>query len=881
MRGVLLQANKADKQVYLALLAGALILAGLYWTSRHSFLLFHTVGEVFSVVVAFSIFALAWNSKRFIDNNYLLIIGIAYLFIGLVDLLHTLSYKGMGVFPDYDSNLPTQLWIAGRYVQSISLLVAPLLIGRKLNANYVLFGYLITTALLLASIFAWQVFPVCYVEGVGLTPFKKISEYVISAILVGAIYLLFLWRNKFDRNVLRLLAASIIVTVGSELFFTFYTGVYDLFNIIGHFLKIVAFYLIYRAIIWTGFTKPYGLLFRDLKQREEALEASEKHYSTLVRNLAEAVFKIKEGKIVWCNERVGEIYGYACDELMGKDASFFYPTGINPSEFSGIVSAAINKDGFFYGGTVVRRKDNKLIDVEYAIAWIPGSNPIELVAVARDITLRKKMEEALRESEEKYRRLIESLNEGIWVIDKDAFTTFVNARMAEMLGYTLEEMLGKHLFSFMDERGIEIAKQNLERRKQGINELHEFQFLNKDGSRIWTSMSTSPITDENGNYLGAIAGVQDVTDLKRIEEALKNSEATYRTLVESSPDGVLSVDTNVNIIDCNGGACHLLGYARENIKGRDFRELLEGTLPETLSAYYSQLNEKGILETEFELKRLDGHKIPVWAKVVGVRDEKGNLTRALVYIRDIAERKKLEQLKDEFIGLVSHELRSPLTVIMGSVNTALSEQERLSREEMRQLLQDAAYETESLSHILGNLLELSRAQADRLHLTMEPVNVRTVVRNVVDRIRRQTSTHRFVIDLPKNIHIVQADELRLERILYNLLENAVKYSPEGGTIRVLAKMEEDRLIVGISDQGIGISLHDQSKLFAPFLRLEDQRLTGVQGAGLGLLVCRRLVEAHGGRIWVESEPGRGSTFYFTLPLGNKAENAKSQIPNYK
>ena len=752
-----MRATKADRRVYLEPLIGVLVLAGLYLASRHSFLLFHTLAEVFSIVVAFGIFALAWNSKRFIDNNYILIIGIAYLFVAIIDLLHTMSYKGMGVFQGYDANLPTQLWIAGRYVQSLSLLVAPLLIGRKLNTNFVFFGYLIVASLLLASIFAWQVFPVCLVEGVGLTPFKKISEYVISAILLVAIYLLFLWRNKFDRNVLRLLAASIIVTIGSELAFTFYTDVYDLFNIIGHFLKIVAFYLIYRAIIWTGFAKPYALLFRDLKQREEALEASEKHYSALVRNLADAVFKIKEGKIVWCNERVGEIYGYDCEELMGRDASFFYPTGINPSEFSGTVSAAIKRDGFFYGGTKVRRRDGKLMDIEYAIAWIPDSNPIELVAVARDVTLRKQMEEALRQS-----------------------------------------------------------------------------------------------------------------------------EATYRTLVESSPDGVLSIDAEAHVIDCNGGVCGLLGYSREEVKGKCFEEMLDGVFPDIFSDYLSQLTtERGLIETEFELKRRDGQKVPVWAKVVGVRDDNGNLARALVYIRDIAERKKLEQLKDEFIGLVSHELRSPLTVIMGSVNTALSEGERLSREEMRQLLQDAAYETESLSHILGNLLELSRAQADRLHLTMEPVNVRIVVRNVVDRIRHQSSTHRFVVDLPKNIPIVQADELRLERILHNLLENAVKYSPEGGIIRVFAKMEEERLVIGVSDQGIGISSHDQSKLFAPFSRLEDQRLTGVKGAGLGLLVCRRLVEAHGGRIWVESEPGRGSTFYFTLPLGNRAENVKFQITNSK
>ena len=113
---------------------------------------------------------------------------------------------------------------------------------------------------------------------------------------------------------------------------------------------------------------------------------------------------------------------------------------------------------------------------------------------------------------------------------------------------------------------------------------------------------------------------------------------------------------------------------------------------------------------------------------------------------------------------------------------------------------------------------------------------------------------------------MHADELRLERILHNLLENAVKYSPDGGKIKVSARLEDDHMVIGVSDEGIGISLHDQARLFSPFERLAAQRLEGVKGIGLGLLVCRRLVEAHGGRIWVESEPGRGSTFYFTLPL---------------
>ncbi|MBI5212982.1 MAG: hypothetical protein HY957_06360 [Nitrospirae bacterium] len=144
-----------------------------------SFLLFHSIVEIFSIIIAGSIFMFTWNSRRFMDNSYLLFIGIAYLFVGGMDLLHTLAYKGMGVFQGYNANLPTQLWIAARYMQSISLLIAPLLIDRKLNVTFVFFYYALAATLLLGFVFQ-NIFPDCYIEGSGLTVFKKVSESVVS-----------------------------------------------------------------------------------------------------------------------------------------------------------------------------------------------------------------------------------------------------------------------------------------------------------------------------------------------------------------------------------------------------------------------------------------------------------------------------------------------------------------------------------------------------------------------------------------------------------------------------------------------------------------------------------------------------------------------------
>jgi len=256
---------------YVPFLVYGLVLFGLYLTSLYSYLLLHSLVEIFSIVIGCSIFIVAWNSRKRMDNDFLLFLGTAYLFVSFIDLIHTLSYKGLEVFPGYDANLPTQLWIAARYCQSLSLLVSPLFLRRKLNI-YLAFGiYSAVIAVVIAAIFV-NIFPACFVEGVGLTPFKKISEYIISVILLASIGLLLYKRGAFDQNVVQWLIASLVLTIGSELAFTFYVSVYGLSNLIGHFFKLIAFYLIYIAIVEMGLEKPQRLLFDHLKRNEKALQ---------------------------------------------------------------------------------------------------------------------------------------------------------------------------------------------------------------------------------------------------------------------------------------------------------------------------------------------------------------------------------------------------------------------------------------------------------------------------------------------------------------------------------------------------------------------------------------------------------------------------------
>jgi len=191
--------SEPKKPVYIPLLTGGLLLLGLYLTSLYNYLLFHSLAEVFSIVIAFSIFILAWNCRKIIDNNYLLFLGIAYLFIGFIDIIHTLAYAGMGVIIGYGTNLPTQLWISARFLESISLLIAYSLLNyKKLKVNLILLGYIVTVSLLFLSIFYWKIFPSCFIEGSGLTPFKKISEYIISLILAAFLFFLFKSKEKFS-----------------------------------------------------------------------------------------------------------------------------------------------------------------------------------------------------------------------------------------------------------------------------------------------------------------------------------------------------------------------------------------------------------------------------------------------------------------------------------------------------------------------------------------------------------------------------------------------------------------------------------------------------------------------------------------------------------
>jgi PAS domain S-box-containing protein len=299
---------------------GAVALAVLYVISRYNFLLFHALAELFSIVVAWSLFVLVWNTRRYVDNGALIFVGTACLFIGFVDLLHTLAYKGMGVFGDrFGANLPTQLWIAARYMQTLALVMFSILLGRqRTRPILILWAWAGITAVLLLLIFYWRVFPDCFVEGVGLTAFKKGSEYLICLVLLVALGLLHRKRGMLDSVVYRLMAGSILVAIAGELAVTFYVSVYGLSNLIGHYFKIVSFMLIYLALIHSGLTRPYALLFRELEQERTALRKSENLFRKVFDMLPVGLWiSDKNGKVQKGNPAGIKIWG--AEPLVDQD----------------------------------------------------------------------------------------------------------------------------------------------------------------------------------------------------------------------------------------------------------------------------------------------------------------------------------------------------------------------------------------------------------------------------------------------------------------------------------------------------------------------------------------------------------------------------------
>jgi signal transduction histidine kinase len=306
-----------DKTIFaLLIIAG---IAFLYYISTVNYLLFHGIAEFWSIVVACCFFMIAWNVKDRTENSNLVCLGIAYLFIAFLDLIHTLAYKGMNIF-NYDY-YASDLWVASRYMESISLCLFFSISNKKRISYKFVFGvYFCITALIILSIHYWKIFPVCFIEGKGQTAFKIYSEYIICAFLAFSLVILYIQKSSFEKNILKLLLFSVVLTIAAELCFSFYVNVYGFSNFAGHIFKLISFYLMYKAIIENGLRQPFKLIFKELKEKEELLNTTQK-----IAQIGGWASDLTNNTMTWTEEtyRIREVpFDY---DVTLENALSFYP----------------------------------------------------------------------------------------------------------------------------------------------------------------------------------------------------------------------------------------------------------------------------------------------------------------------------------------------------------------------------------------------------------------------------------------------------------------------------------------------------------------------------------------------------------------------------
>jgi signal transduction histidine kinase len=339
----------------------------------------------------------------------------------------------------------------------------------------------------------------------------------------------------------------------------------------------------------------------------------------------------------------------------------------------------------------------------------------------------------------------------------------------------------------------------------------------------------------------------------------------------SLADGVMLVDDAAQIVLLNPRAQELFGlnatawtgraaadYYRALARNTTVGELLEGRLV----AHAARAAEMPLLE--FTLRTPQERIMQArWFSLNGAR---GRGAAYGVIWRDVTRDKELEQMKSQLLSTVSHELRTPLAAIKGFATTLLRQDVRWDEATQREFLRIIEEESNRLEELIDNLLDMSQVEAGALRIQKEPVQLRRLVREAVEQAQRRTNTHWFVVDLPAELPQVWADPRRIRQVLNNLLENSIRYSPQGGQITVTCEVEGANVLISVADQGQGIPPEFLERVFEQFFQVDGASTRKTGGSGLGLAIAQGIVEGHQGTIWAESEPGRGSIFRFTLPV---------------
>ena len=362
-------------------------------------------------------------------------------------------------------------------------------------------------------------------------------------------------------------------------------------------------------------------------------------------------------------------------------------------------------------------------------------------------------------------------------------------------------------------------------------------------------------------------------------QSLLSEQGRLAAIFHYSAEGILTVDNALRIIDFNPAMERLTGWQESEVLGRFYFEVLR---PKDRQGNDLGLQDSPILQVfagqvvinrEMIITTRDGQHFNVSVTASCVRSAKGEPMNGILNVRDITRERQQEEQRSTFISVISHELQTPIAIIKGYASTLARTDATFDADVMRSRLVAVEEEADRLNKLVGNLLYASRIQAGGLQMDIAALDLRSLIEGVVRRLEARRLDVNVTLDIPPNLPTAMADRDRIEEVLQNLLDNAVKYSPRHRELTIVCRATSEEVIVSVKDAGMGISLRDQEQIFDRFQRVGDPLSQATPGAGLGLYICRAIIEAHGGQIWVESTLHQGSTFSFSLP---REENA--QLP---
>ncbi|MCX5971488.1 MAG: PAS domain S-box protein, partial [Coprothermobacterota bacterium] len=617
----------------------------------------------------------------------------------------------------------------------------------------------------------------------------------------------------------------------------------------------------------------FATIFEDIttrKQVDEALRTSEEKYRVLVENANEAIIVTQDGVMKFANPRASELVVYSLEEGINKPFGEF----IHPDDRALVAERYRKRLGGDVSAVVypfrMIHKNGSIRWVEINSVLIAWEDRPAIMSFLRDITGSKRAEEALQESEERFRTLYENSTIGLYRTTPDGRIQLANPTLVEMLGYSsFDDLSTRNLEtngfepSYRRAHFIETVERDGE--VKGL----ESAWKRINGTFIFVRESACAVRDPQGRTLYYDGTVEDITERKQVEEALRESEERYRTMMEQAADAVIMHDETGRILDVNRRACQSLGYSREELLAMFIADID----PDAIQTEKYELWGKVLAGEQFTFEsrqlRKDGSIIPVEVTLGSVRLAHGPAILGL--IRDISERKQLEerirQVRGDLLFAVSHDLKLPLQALNQSQEmlNMLEPGKALARfQEYREIWRR---NLQRLERMINNLLDSQHGEEDRFPLLLAPCRLEEMVKRAVGDLAGYALSLQVSFDLTlQPVPEISCDENAIARVVENLLTNAVKFSKKGGRVEIGLGMEGEALRLEVKDQGCGIPEAEQAQLFQPFQRGSSAQQKGIPGTGLGLYVCRRIIEEHSGSISLRSTEGAGTTVTVTLPL---------------